>query len=76
MSANARTDVVVAYAHKTECLAGVLGQFVEFHALWDVVACDKLVGHGQILCNEFVDATLYFSDLLGGRALAEEEVDF
>ena len=73
---DAGTDVVVAYAHQPERLAGILGQPVELHSLGNLVAGDKLVVHRQVLADEFVHPSFHLGNLPGCGAGAEVVVDF
>ena len=76
MRPDARADIIIADAHQTQCLAGIFGQFVQFHAFRNRIAGDKLKSDRQIFGNQPVDGRLHFSDLFCRRGFAQQIIDF
>ena len=73
MLADARTDVVVADAHKAYLLRHILWQTVYPNAFRHVVDVNILVDDGQVFCNEVVHARLYLLLFLTRRLMVERE---
>ena len=76
MGTDAGTYVVVADAHQAEGGTGIVGQLAGIYLGGQIVACGKLVGHGQALRNHVVHPSLNLLHLLFGRAFGQWPADF
>jgi len=73
MFADTRTNVVVTDAHKTDGVGGIVGQAGLVDLLRQLVAADKLEGHGQVCFDELIHPTLNLLLFLATGLLIEVE---
>ena len=71
--ADAGTHVVVADAHQSDGLAGIVGQPVQRNVLGQIVARHELERHRQVLLYQFLHPALYLPLLLSRGLVVQVE---
>ena len=70
---NTGADVVVAYAHQSHDITGIVGQPFEADALGQLVTTDELEGDGQVFVNQTIHLLLNHLLVLSRRLTLETE---
>ena len=73
MLADAGADIVIADAHQSDSVAGITRQTVELHVERNLIARDKLEGHGQVFVNQLVHPPFNLTLLLTAGLMVQVE---